>query len=188
MKYFIDNKKIDIFQLKKIGVFNDSKVTSLSWDEFGIFKYEDLVGNTVAVKKIPNEDYLEIGYIPIIQHEHNKQYIYKIKLVKIETNFGHYYYNFICPLSVNGKFCGKRVRILYKPEDSPYFGCRHCHRIRYPTQIFNKRHPNHEDIKRFQIETKIEILEDKIKRKIYRGVKTKKQEKLEMLYKEAEKY
>jgi hypothetical protein len=38
---------------------------------------------------------------------------------------------FICPLSVNGVHCGRRVRVLYKPPGYPYFGCRHCYNLTY---------------------------------------------------------
>jgi len=38
---------------------------------------------------------------------------------------------FLCPLTVNGKWCGRRVRKLYLPPDEKYFGCRHCHQLTY---------------------------------------------------------
>jgi hypothetical protein len=36
---------------------------------------------------------------------------------------------FICPLTVNGRSCYRRVGILY--SQSGWFGCRHCHGLTY---------------------------------------------------------
>src|SRR5262245_46361602 len=36
---------------------------------------------------------------------------------------------FVCPLSINGVACGRRVRKLYLR--GRYFGCRHCHDLTY---------------------------------------------------------
>jgi len=38
---------------------------------------------------------------------------------------------FICPLTVNGVWCARRVRKLYLPRGEKYFGCRHCHQLTY---------------------------------------------------------
>jgi hypothetical protein len=39
---------------------------------------------------------------------------------------------FRCPGVVNGRYCGRRVAILYAA--SPYFLCRHCYRLPYASQ------------------------------------------------------
>ncbi len=38
---------------------------------------------------------------------------------------------FACPLVVNGRACGRRVRMLYLPPNGRYFGCRGCHDLTY---------------------------------------------------------
>jgi hypothetical protein len=38
---------------------------------------------------------------------------------------------FVCPLSVDGRGCGRRVCKLYLPPSSRYFGCRYCHDLTY---------------------------------------------------------
>ena len=38
---------------------------------------------------------------------------------------------FTCPLTVNGRPCGRRVAKLYFPPGGRYFGCRHCHDLTY---------------------------------------------------------
>ena len=42
---------------------------------------------------------------------------------------------FICPGVVNGRYCGRRVAILYGP--STYFLCRHCYDLAYQSQREN---------------------------------------------------
>jgi hypothetical protein len=34
-------------------------------------------------------------------------------------------------LSVNGRYCGRRVGKLYLPPGGLYYGCRHCYRLTY---------------------------------------------------------
>ncbi|MFP4581586.1 MAG: J domain-containing protein [Candidatus Sumerlaeia bacterium] len=36
------------------------------------------------------------------------------------------WYWFVCPLTINGKPCGRRVRNIYFLPSSNYFGCKHC--------------------------------------------------------------
>jgi hypothetical protein len=38
---------------------------------------------------------------------------------------------FVCPLSIHGGPCGRRVGKLYLPAHARYFGCRHCHDLTY---------------------------------------------------------
>jgi hypothetical protein len=45
-----------------------------------------------------------------------------------------------CPLSVNGRPCGRRVLMLYLPPGGHYFGCRRCHALTYKSaQTHDKR-------------------------------------------------
>jgi hypothetical protein len=54
---------------------------------------------------------------------------YRILLETTRPRFGGLRWWFLCPLSVNGVYCGRRVAKLYL--DGRYFGCRHCHRLTY---------------------------------------------------------
>ena len=48
---------------------------------------------------------------------------------------------FICPLSVNGVDCRRRVGKLYIPPRQKYFGCRSCYDLSYKTrQEYDKRY------------------------------------------------
>lgn len=54
-----------------------------------------------------------------------------IPLVTTPCNFGGVRYWFICPLTVNGRECNRRVAKLYLPPSGIYFGCRHCYNLTY---------------------------------------------------------
>lgn len=56
---------------------------------------------------------------------------YSILLKKTPCHFGGYRWWFVCPLSVNGRHCGRRVGKLYMPLGKKYFGCRHCYDLTY---------------------------------------------------------
>ncbi|HUZ93837.1 MAG TPA: hypothetical protein VMU57_02890 [Edaphobacter sp.] len=54
-----------------------------------------------------------------------------IPLAKTRPNFGGRRWWFVCPLTVNGVACGRRVRKLHLPPGAQYFGCRNCHSLTY---------------------------------------------------------
>ncbi len=55
--------------------------------------------------------------------------------------FGGVRWWFICPLSVNGVDCRRRVGKLYIPPRQKYFGCRSCYDLSYKTrQEYDKRY------------------------------------------------
>jgi hypothetical protein len=56
---------------------------------------------------------------------------YKISVTATKTPWGALRWWFICPLVVNGRSCGRRVRKLYLPGGGRYFGCRHCYNLTY---------------------------------------------------------
>ena len=56
---------------------------------------------------------------------------YKIQLDCTRCHFGGFRFWFVCPLWVNGRYCGRRVGKLYLPGNATYFGCRHCYNLTY---------------------------------------------------------
>jgi hypothetical protein len=54
---------------------------------------------------------------------------YRVGLTTTAPHFGGLRWWFVCPLTVNGVPCGRRVGKLYLPGQ--YFGCRHCHELTY---------------------------------------------------------
>lgn len=55
-----------------------------------------------------------------------------IKLTWTPCNYGGKRPWFICPGVVNGRYCGRRVAILY--DAGKYFLCRHCYGLAYASQ------------------------------------------------------
>jgi hypothetical protein len=56
---------------------------------------------------------------------------YRVELVTSALPWGGVRYWFVCPLSVNGRACGRRVAKLYLPPGGDYYGCRHCYDLTY---------------------------------------------------------
>lgn len=60
-----------------------------------------------------------------------KEYGYPLDLIPLSTPNGGTRFLARCPLTVNDVRCHRRVAKLYQPPRSPWFGCRHCHRLTY---------------------------------------------------------
>ena len=56
---------------------------------------------------------------------------YRVLLTATRPRFGGLRWWFICPLSVAGRPCGRRVGKLHLPPGDRYFGCRHCYNLTY---------------------------------------------------------
>jgi hypothetical protein len=54
-----------------------------------------------------------------------------IPVVTTQPHYGGVRWWFICPLTVNGNACQRRVRKLYLPSGGRYFGCRTCYNLTY---------------------------------------------------------
>jgi hypothetical protein len=56
---------------------------------------------------------------------------HRVRLLTTHPHFGGLRWWFVCPLTVAGRPCGRRVGKLYLPPRANRFGCRHCHRLTY---------------------------------------------------------
>lgn len=72
----------------------------------------------------PEEEYISINY--------------NISLEATMCHFGGKRWYFRCPLLIGGKYCGKRVGILYNV--GRYFGCRNCANLTYYSCNKNKKY------------------------------------------------
>ena len=109
------------------------------------------------------------------------KYDYKVRLTTTSCHFGSVRYWFICPLTINGNYCGRRVGTLYKAPGANYFGCRHCYDLSYESR-------NESRFGRFaafgyilKAERQYEELYNKIKRWTYDDKPTRKARKLHAL-------
>ncbi len=97
--------------------------------------------------------------------------------------FGGKRYWFLCPtLKATGDVCGKRVAVLYKLGD--YFGCRHCLELTYKSKKLRPGRGYYPIFRHKALNYKIEELEPKVRRAIYRNRLTRKARRL-MVLKEA---
>lgn len=168
---------LSIFWLKKHGFLNkDYSLMSgnIQWI-YGISEHKNSIDFYVKRENwgTPEEEtYIELRYTYTDHWSGEKESMnYQIRLTTTPCNFGGKRYWFICPLTKNGQYCGRRVGVLYNV--GKYFGCRHCGEIAYYAQMkggkFRGSSVTAPDIER---------LEREIKRYYYRGRPTRKYRRL----------
>ena len=108
-------------------------------------------------------------------------YDYKVNLTTTPCHFGGVRYWFICPLTTNGVYCGRRVATLYKGPGGSYFGCRHCYNLSYESRSESRSGLFGPLRYLIRAERQCEKLSNEIKRWTYRGRLTKKAQKLRAL-------
>lgn len=92
---------------------------------------------------------------------------FTISLATTPCNYGGVRYWFICPLSKNGKYCGRRVGVLF--SIGKWFGCRHCGDIAYAAQMRGGKYRGSSVCL-----PDIEKAEEEVKRYYYNGKPTRK--------------
>lgn len=176
-----DLKKIGVWFLKKHDYFCGWRAGTITWTS-GWSENKSSVG--IEVSTLNNENYLRIHYTQTDNSSgEKKDFDYKIPLTTTPCRYGGKRYWFICPWYKNGIYCGRRVGVLYK--DGDYFACRHCYNLTYNSRKQNASYRHHPFFSIITIDQKIEKLEEKIKTPYYRGRPTKKQRRLEQLYRQA---
>ena len=185
-RYYFDAKttveqatQLSIFKLKEFGLLVGFHVSTLTWTHKAS-GHKNSIGITVDVEEA--EPYVKVNYTTTDRNTGEKtDYDYKISLTTTPCNFGGVRYWFICPLSVNGVYCGRRTGTLYLASGGNYFGCRHCYNLSYESR-------NESRLGRFGnigytivADRKIEELYSQIKRWTYKGKPTKKARKLKAL-------
>jgi len=171
-------KKIETSFLKKHGYFRGWRSGTITWTN-GYSGNKSDVG--IEVSTLNDDDYLRIHYTQTDNDtDEKKDFDYKIPLITTPCRYGGKRYWFKCPWYKNGVYCGRRVGVLYKNGD--YFACRHCYDLTYNSRNENRRYQYFPLFNTIQLETKIEELEEQIKRPYYAGKPTKKQRQLHKLY------
>lgn len=170
--------QLNIFKLKEFGLLRGYATSTLTWT-WRLSGRKNSIGIIVDVRDNP---YVKVNYTTTDRSTGEKRdYDYTISLTTTPCNFGGKRYWFICPLSLNGVYCGRRVGTLYLASGGNYFGCRHCYDLSYESrnesrlgQFGNIGFP-------LVAERKIEELYRQIKRWTWRGKPTKKVRKLKAL-------
>jgi len=136
---------------------------------------------SIATGIYDEDSYVELDYWQEPNGDEERiKFNYKFPLTTTPCNLGGKRYWFICNLSANGKYCGRRVAVLYK--GGKYFACRHCYNLSYSSRNENRRYKDYSLFYVLSNRSKIEELEQKIKRRKYAGKPTRKQLALNRLH------
>lgn len=132
-KYTTDDcRSLSIFHLKRDNLLIPGRVRSGSWVWSNQYTGEKRasIGYELTLKE--GASYLRLYYTHTSAWTNNKTDLdYRVSIVTTPCHFGGLRYWFICPISVNGRSCGRRVGKLYLAPGSRYFACRHCQDLTY---------------------------------------------------------
>lgn len=183
-RYYWDSKRtvedctqLSIFKLREFGLLTGYRATTLTWTR-------SLSGrkSSIGILVDTEDRYAKVNYTVTDRNTGEKtDYDYRIALTTTSCHFGGIRYWFICPLSTNGVYCGRRVATLYVVPGGEYSGCRHCYNLSYESR-------NEPRLARpggigypIKAERLYEELYAKTKRWTWRGRPTKKAQKLKRL-------
>jgi hypothetical protein len=169
-------KKIEVWWLlRDMSIHGRTyKSTTISWGENGS-------RGSISVRvSIYEEKYVQFIYTQTDNTTgEKKDFDYKVPLIETPCHLGGTRFWFQCILSKGGKYCGRRVGVLYK--DGDWFGCRHCYELTYSSRNKNRNHYLHSLFRVLEIETEEEKLYKKAKRFTYKGKPTKIRQKIAKL-------
>lgn len=154
---------ISIYWLKKkdmlCGFCNQGITWSNQWGETGSIGIE--------IKISDEENFARLHYIITRRSNDQKDsFDYKVSIVSTDCHFGGKRYWFICPASN----CGRRVAKIYQGQD--IFACRHCYNLTYASRNENPTYRGF-PYKQITIDSKIDKLYERLKRRTYKGKPTK---------------
>jgi len=173
-----DCRSISVSFLKQHGFFCGHKYGSVTWSR----GEREIASIGVTVSVMDDEGYVKFRYTTTDRSSGEQtEFDYKVSLTTTPCHFGGERYWFICPLTTNGSYCGRRVGTLYKAPGANYYGCRHCYNLSYESR-------NESRLGRFaamgyilKAERQYEELYNKIKRWTYDDKPTRKARKLQAL-------
>ena len=99
--------KLSIFKLKEFGLLCGFASSTLTWTR-------KISGRESSIGILVDTEYAEVNYTITDRNTGEKRdYDYRISLTTTPCNYGGVRYWFICPLMVNGVYCGRRTGTLY---------------------------------------------------------------------------
>jgi len=185
-RYYWDEKdtvgestELSIYKLKEFGLLVGICSATITWTS-SFSGHQSSVG--IYVNVIDKPIHIKLNYKVTDRGSGEKtDYDYKVQLTTTPCNFGGIRYWFICPLSRNSVYYGRRVGTLDLAPGGNYFGCRHCYNLSYESR-------NEPRLARFggigcpiKTERQYEDLYKQIKRWTYKGKSTRKTQKLQAL-------
>ncbi len=159
---------LSVFWLKKHGYFHGSQAGGIRWTSG--YGHESSIGFSVNTNE-PNP-HIRLQYTRTDQEGEKEDIDYTVKLASTPCRYGSKRYWFICPLVVGGKPCQRRVGILYL--NGKYAGCRRCYDLAYQSQQESRRGGFLGVFGEYlRLGRDLEVKEDKIRVKYWRGQPTK---------------
>lgn len=124
-----DCRSVSVAFLRKHGYLGGCRSGVISWsNRYG----EQIASIGVTVCTVDGESYARFQYTNTRRATGETTTCdYKVRLVTTPCHLGGVRWWFICPLTTNGRYCGRRVGKLYCPRGGTYYGCRHCHDLSY---------------------------------------------------------
>lgn len=130
------SNKLSTFWLKKHGYLDGGvRYGGIKWT-YGMSGNESSIAFTVTTNGSEGDNIknIKLKYTHTNRGTGEKEDMdYGIELATTFCNYGGKRYWFVCPLSKNGKYCGRRVGVLF--SIGKWFGCRHCGEIAYAAQM-----------------------------------------------------
>lgn len=133
------SNRLSVFFLKKHGYFKKdySQMSgTITWT-YGYSENKSSIGFSLIRENwgTPYErTYIKLNYTHTNHWSGEKSDMnYDIQLEATPCRYGGKRYWFICPLTKNGRYCGRRVAVIY--SIGKWFGCRHCGEIAYQAQF-----------------------------------------------------
>jgi hypothetical protein len=107
------SNRLSIFWLKKHGYLDGGwRYGGIKWT-YGLSGNESSIGFTITTKAQDEEDHIRLQYTHTDKWSGKKESLdYKVNLTTTPCNYGGVRYWFICPLSKNGQYCGRRVGVI----------------------------------------------------------------------------
>lgn len=164
------SNRFSIFWLKKHGYLPKKD----GWQSYGriVWSYNGVekssIGFIVSSKNEDGGEFIRLQYTHTSNWTGEKSEMdFKIPLVTTRCNYGGERYWFLCPLSKNGVYCGRRVGVLFSV--GKWYGCRHCGEIAYSSQMRGGEYRGSS-----VTFPDIDKAEQEVKRYYYRGKPTRK--------------
>lgn len=169
-----DCKKVQMWWFKKHGYLCGLTSGGIEWTN-GYNDSKSSVGFTISTL----ECYIRFHYTQTDYYTDEVTNMdYRFSLVTTPCNYGGVRYWFVCGLSRNGRYCGRRVAKLYKPPGAKWFGCRHCWDLSYEERQKNRKGKYSVLFRTLDLTFKAEKLSEQIKRWYWRGAPTRKYRRL----------
>lgn len=126
-----DCRILSIFDLKRESILEQGVWRSGSWFWYNAYTKERTATIWYELNTRSHTPTFRVEYTITRWDKSKRDYDYPIRLEMTPCRFGGIRWWFICPLTVGGRPCKRRVAKLYLPPGSGYFGCRHCHNLTY---------------------------------------------------------